>query len=74
MHYQVVVLDSETDGAMQITSLAWQRAPNGDDQGHYYDVEIYMGLCAEDAPSAPRSRTTGYPGRRRSSIRDLFSI
>lgn len=74
MHYQVVVLDSETDGAMQITSLAWQRAPNGDDQGHYYDVEIYMGLCAEDALGStfednwvPGTKTLVYSG----SVLDL---
>lgn len=48
MHYQVVVLDSELDGAMDISSVAWQRTPSGSDQGHYYDVRIYMGLCADD--------------------------
>ncbi len=48
MHYQVVVLDSEIENAMEILSLAWQRATGGSDQGHYYGVEIYMGLCADD--------------------------
>jgi len=48
MHYQVVVLDSEMGGAMEISSLAWQRALSGSDQGHYFNVDIYMGLCAGD--------------------------
>lgn len=44
----MVVLDSELGSAMTISSVAWQRAPSGSDQGHYYNVEIYMGLCASD--------------------------
>lgn len=48
MRYQVVALDSEIGTAMEITSIAWQRAPSGNDQGHYYDVKIYVGLCASD--------------------------
>jgi hypothetical protein len=52
MHYQLVVLDSEIGDAMTISSLGWQRAPSGSDQGHYYGVEIYMGLCASDGLGA----------------------
>jgi hypothetical protein len=48
MHYQVVVLESEIGSAMDILSLAWQRAESGSSEGHYYGVEIYMGLCAGD--------------------------
>lgn len=48
MRYQGVVLDSEMGSAMLINSIAWLRSPAGNDQGHYYDVEIYMGLCASD--------------------------
>lgn len=48
MHYQLVVLADEIGDAITISSLAWQRAPSGSDQGHYYDVEVRMGLCASD--------------------------
>ncbi len=48
MHYQVVVLESEIGNAMDVLSLAWQRAESGSSEGHYYGVEIYMGLCAGD--------------------------
>ncbi len=48
MHYQVVVLDSEMGNAMDILSIAWQRAASGSSEGHYYGVEIHMGLCADD--------------------------
>ncbi len=48
MRYQGVVLESEIGGAMEIESIAWQRTPAGSDQGHFYDVEIYMGLCSSD--------------------------
>jgi hypothetical protein len=48
MRYQAVVLGEEMQGACDILSVAWQRATSGNDQGHYYDVNIYMGLCASD--------------------------
>lgn len=46
------MLDSELGSAMQISSIAWMRAPTGSDQGHYFDVNIYMGLCASDQLSS----------------------
>lgn len=48
MRYQVVALDSEIGNSMDISSIAWQRASAGNDQGHYFTVKIYMGLCATD--------------------------
>lgn len=64
MRYQVVALDSEIGSAMDISSIAWQRADAGDDQGHYYTAKIYMGLCSSDQLSSnfennwiPGSRT-----------------
>jgi hypothetical protein len=52
MHYQLVVLDSEIGSSMTISSIAWQRAPSGSDQGHYYNVMMYMGLCEDDQLSS----------------------
>jgi hypothetical protein len=48
LHYQVVVLDSEINNAIQIQSVGWKRSPVGVDAATFQDFKIYMGYSTND--------------------------
>lgn len=48
MHYQVVVLDSDINSAVQIESISWKRSTIGVDSGIFTNFKIYMGYSTLD--------------------------
>ncbi|MEN8209662.1 MAG: hypothetical protein ABFR50_10490 [Candidatus Fermentibacteria bacterium] len=44
----MVVHDDDIGNAIEIQSFSWKRSPSPDDHGTFYDMKIYMGLCASD--------------------------
>ncbi len=48
MRYQVVVLDTEINDAIEISGISWKRFPSPDDQATFSDLSVYLGLCASD--------------------------
>jgi hypothetical protein len=48
LHYQVVVLDSDINNAIQIESVSWKRSPIGVDAATFVDFKIYMGYSTND--------------------------
>jgi hypothetical protein len=45
----VVVLDSEIGQAVEVDSISWKRSPWGQDNASFVDLNIYMGLSADDS-------------------------
>lgn len=48
MRYQVVVLDQEIGSDLDVTELGWQVHPVAQNSAEFADLNIYLGLCAEE--------------------------